>query len=40
MWFASGADRQWNEFPAYWDFVALVHETIPYLMSFGESRAA
>ena len=32
MWFASTADKEWNEFPIYHAFVPLLHEAIPYLL--------
>ncbi len=38
MWFASTADLEWNDFAKYPDFIPFVHETIPYLVRFGESR--
>jgi hypothetical protein len=39
LWFASSADVEWNDFPKFFDFVAFVHEAIPYLVSFGQGRS-
>ncbi|MBI4583954.1 MAG: BatA domain-containing protein [Planctomycetes bacterium] len=38
MWFASTADLEWNDFPRYPDFIPFLHESLPYLVRFGEGR--
>ena len=35
MWFASTADRDWNGFPVWHDYVVFLYESISYLMGFG-----
>ncbi|MEM7233251.1 MAG: BatA domain-containing protein [Planctomycetota bacterium] len=35
MWFTSSADREWNEFPVWQDFVVFLYESISYLLGFG-----
>lgn len=37
MWYASSADLDWNNLPAYPDMVPFIHETLPYLVGFGEN---
>ncbi len=34
LWFTSTADDDWNEFPAWQDYVVFLHESISYLVGF------
>lgn len=34
MWFTSSADDDWNEFPAWQDYVVFLYESIAYLVGF------
>lgn len=37
LWAASSAGRSWNDFGIFPDFIFFVHESIPYLIGFGQS---
>lgn len=35
LWFLSSADREWNDFAVWQDYVVFVHESLSYLLGFG-----
>ena len=35
IWVTSSADREWNEFPVWQDFVVFLYEAVSYLVGFG-----